>query len=85
MQRGGSVCLGGDGAAGGVAAVADLRGLSLAVGVRTGRQTIYGLYDSHVAVLLDEALRRIEHLRAGAGEIPRSGRGTNSRTMTGSP
>jgi len=62
-----------------------LRGLSLAVGVRTGRQTIYGLYDSHVAVLLDEALRRIEHLRAGAGEIPRSGRGTNSRTMTGSP
>ncbi|MGI8427874.1 MAG: ArsR/SmtB family transcription factor [Solirubrobacteraceae bacterium] len=40
-----------------------LRDLSLVVGVRTGRQTVYALYDPHVAVLLDEALRHIEHLR----------------------
>ncbi len=47
-----------------------LRDLSLVVGVRTGRQTIYGLYDPHVAVLLDEALRHIEHLREGAPVTP---------------
>ncbi len=47
-----------------------LRDLNLVVGVRTGRQTIYGLYDPHVAVLLDEALRHIEHLRAGVPELP---------------
>jgi DNA-binding transcriptional ArsR family regulator len=45
-----------------------LRDLNLVVGVRNGRQTIYGLYDPHVAVLLDEALRHIEHLRAGLPE-----------------
>jgi DNA-binding transcriptional ArsR family regulator len=48
-----------------------LRDLNLVVGVRTGRRTIYGLYDPHVAVLLDEALRHIEHLRAGAPEMPK--------------
>jgi len=31
---------------------------------------IYGLHDSHVATLLDEALRHIEHLRAGATDAP---------------
>jgi DNA-binding transcriptional ArsR family regulator len=46
-----------------------LRDLNLVVGVRTGRQTIYGLYDPHVAVLLDEALRHIEHLRAGSPNL----------------
>jgi DNA-binding transcriptional ArsR family regulator len=39
-----------------------LRDLNLVVGERRVRQTIYGLYDPHVAVLLDEALRHIEHL-----------------------
>lgn len=43
-----------------------LRDLGLVVGVRTGRSTTYRLYDSHVAVLLDEALRHIEHLRTGS-------------------
>jgi DNA-binding transcriptional ArsR family regulator len=47
-----------------------LRDLNLVVGVRSGRQTIYGLYDPHVAVLLDDALRHIEHLRAGLPELP---------------
>jgi DNA-binding transcriptional ArsR family regulator len=43
-----------------------LRDLGLVVGTRTGRSTTYCLYDSHVATLLDEALRHVEHLRAGA-------------------
>jgi DNA-binding transcriptional ArsR family regulator len=47
-----------------------LRDLGLVQGIRTGRHVIYGLYDSHVATLLDEALRHIEHLRAGAAETP---------------
>lgn len=47
-----------------------LRDLGLVVGNRDGRHVIYGLYDSHVATLLDEALRHIEHLRAGAAEVP---------------
>jgi DNA-binding transcriptional ArsR family regulator len=45
-----------------------LRDLGLVVGSRSGRQVIYGLYDSHVAALLDEALRHVEHLRVGAIE-----------------
>jgi len=45
-----------------------LRDLNLVVGARRGRQTVYRLYDPHVSVLLDEALRHIEHLRAGAPE-----------------
>jgi DNA-binding transcriptional ArsR family regulator len=47
-----------------------LRDLGLVLGRRSGRQVIYGLYDSHVAALLDEALRHIEHLRMGAAEPP---------------
>ena len=47
-----------------------LRDLGLVVGSRTGRHVTYGLYDSHVATLLDEALRHIEHLRHGADEAP---------------
>jgi len=48
-----------------------LRDLGLVLGSRSGRHVIYGLYDSHVATLLDEALRHIEHLRAGpAGTTP---------------
>jgi len=49
-----------------------LRDLGLVLGSRTGRHVIYGLYDPHVATLLDEALRHIEHLRAGAAEPPRA-------------
>lgn len=47
-----------------------LRDLNLVVGVPTGRQTIYGLHYPHVAVLLDEALRHIEHLSARSREMP---------------
>jgi DNA-binding transcriptional ArsR family regulator len=47
-----------------------LRDLGLVLGSRTGRHVIYGLHDSHVASLLDEALRHIEHLRAGAADTP---------------
>ena len=47
-----------------------LRDLGLVVGSRRGRNIIYGLYDPHVATLLDEALRHIEHLRAGAADPP---------------
>jgi DNA-binding transcriptional ArsR family regulator len=49
-----------------------LRDLGLVLGSRNGRHVIYGLYDPHVATLLDEALRHIEHLRAGAAEPPRA-------------
>ena len=56
-----------------------LRDLGLVLGTRTGRHVIYGLYDSHVATLLDEALRHIEHLRAGAADTPRP---TVSQTTT---
>jgi DNA-binding transcriptional ArsR family regulator len=49
-----------------------LRDLGLVLGSRTGRHVIYGLYDPHVATLLDEALRHIEHLRADAAEPPRA-------------
>ena len=48
-----------------------LRDLGLVLGSRAGRHVIYGLYDPHVATLLDEALRHIEHLRAGAADPPR--------------
>ncbi|HEV7805735.1 MAG TPA: metalloregulator ArsR/SmtB family transcription factor [Solirubrobacteraceae bacterium] len=47
-----------------------LRDLGLVLGSRSGRHVIYGLYDSHVATLLDEALRHIEHLRQGAADAP---------------
>jgi len=43
-----------------------LRDLGLVLGSRTGRHVIYGLHDSHVAALLGEALRHIEHLRLAA-------------------
>jgi DNA-binding transcriptional ArsR family regulator len=47
-----------------------LRDLGLVLGSRTGRHVIYALYDPHVATLLDEALRHIEHLHAGAADPP---------------
>jgi DNA-binding transcriptional ArsR family regulator len=51
-----------------------LRQLGLVVGQRTGRQVIYGLYDDHVAALLDEAVFHTEHLRLAASQplgVPR--------------
>jgi DNA-binding transcriptional ArsR family regulator len=48
-----------------------LRNLDLVIGSRSGRQTIYALHDPHVAVLLDEALRHIDHLRDHAASAPR--------------
>ncbi len=45
-----------------------LRDLGMVLGTRDGRYTRYSLYDPHVAMLLDEALRHIEHLRAAAPE-----------------
>lgn len=59
-----------------------LRDLNLVVGVRSRRHTVYALYDPHVAVLLEEALRHIEHLRAGAPEPPAAG-ALDDQTMTG--
>jgi DNA-binding transcriptional ArsR family regulator len=59
-----------------------LRDLNLVVGVRSGRRTVYGLYDPHVAVLLDEALRHVEHLRAGEPEVP-GATGSADQAMTG--
>lgn len=43
-----------------------LRDLGLVVGTRQGRHTVYALFDPHVAMLLDEALRHIEHLQKTA-------------------
>ncbi|MEA2370047.1 MAG: ArsR family transcriptional regulator, nickel/cobalt-responsive transcriptional repressor [Solirubrobacteraceae bacterium] len=43
-----------------------LRQLGLVVGVRHGKQVIYGLHDSHVAELLDQAIFHVQHLSLGA-------------------
>jgi DNA-binding transcriptional ArsR family regulator len=42
-----------------------LRHLGLVTGTRQGRNTVYALYDNHVAMLLDEAVYHSEHLRLG--------------------
>ncbi len=42
-----------------------LRHLRLVVGERTGRTVTYSLHDDHVAVLLQEAVSHVEHLRLG--------------------
>ncbi|WP_216214543.1 ArsR/SmtB family transcription factor [Amycolatopsis aidingensis] len=47
-----------------------LRNLGLVTGARHGRSIVYSLYDSHVAMLLDEAVYHIEHLRLGLSEGP---------------
>ena len=41
-----------------------LRDLGLVTGTQAGRTTVYALHDTHVAALLDEALRHIEHAPA---------------------
>ncbi len=45
-----------------------LRHLGLVVGERHGKQVIYGLHDSHVAELLDQAIFHVQHLSLGARE-----------------
>ena len=42
-----------------------LRHLGLVTGTRRGKNTVYALYDNHVAMLLDEAVYHCEHLRLG--------------------
>ncbi|AUS77353.1 ArsR family transcriptional regulator [Actinoalloteichus sp. AHMU CJ021] len=50
-----------------------LRNLGLVTGTRHGRSIVYSLYDSHVAMLLDEAVYHIEHLRLGLRQDPVTG------------
>lgn len=45
-----------------------LRHLGLVTAERVGRRTIYAPHDSHVAVLLAEAVYHVEHLRLGHSE-----------------
>ena len=45
-----------------------LRHLGLVVSERRGRHVFYGLHDSHVAGLIDQALFHVEHLRLSAPE-----------------
>ena len=42
-----------------------LRHLGLVTGERQGRRVVYALHDSHVGVLLEEAIYHIEHVRLG--------------------
>lgn len=49
-----------------------LRTLGLVTGARQGRSIVYSLYDDHVAMLLDQAVYHIEHLRLGRTDTPRS-------------
>lgn len=45
-----------------------LRHLGLVIGRRQGRNVEYALHDSHVAVLLDEAIGHVEHLALGVSD-----------------
>jgi DNA-binding transcriptional ArsR family regulator len=45
-----------------------LRHLGLVVGQRRGKQVIYGLHDSHVADLLDQAIFHVQHLMIGLAQ-----------------
>lgn len=47
-----------------------LRMMGLVVAQRSGRNVVYGLYDNHVARLLDEAVFHTEHVRMGATDRP---------------
>jgi ArsR family transcriptional regulator, nickel/cobalt-responsive transcriptional repressor len=40
-----------------------LRDLGLVNGTRHGRQTLYAVHDDHIAAMLEESLRHLEHLR----------------------
>lgn len=59
-----------------------LRDLNLVSGTRRGRHVVYGLHDPHVAALLDEALRHVDHLRPAA---PTSRQGDPARTHKEQP
>lgn len=52
-----------------------LRHLGLVTGQRAGRTVTYALFDSHVAMLLDEAVYHAEHLRLGVRDVPATGAG----------
>ena len=43
-----------------------LRQLGFVVGERRGKQIFYGLHDSHVAELLDQAIFHVQHRTLGA-------------------
>lgn len=43
-----------------------LRHLGMVIGERRGKRVIYGLHDTHVAELLDQAIFHVEHLDLGA-------------------
>ena len=45
-----------------------LRHLGLVVGERRGKQVIYGLHDTHVAELLDQAIFHVQHRTIGLAE-----------------
>ena len=45
-----------------------LRHLRFVVSRREGRRVIYDLHDDHVAMLLDEALAHVEHVRLGLAD-----------------
>jgi ArsR family transcriptional regulator, nickel/cobalt-responsive transcriptional repressor len=47
-----------------------LRNLGLVTGTRAGKSVVYSLYDDHVAMLLDQAVYHIEHLRLGISDAP---------------
>jgi len=47
-----------------------LRNLGLVTGTRSGKSIVYALYDNHVAMLLDQAVYHIEHLRLGIKDAP---------------
>jgi len=47
-----------------------LRNLGLVTRTRNGKNTVYALYDNHVAMLLDQAVYHIEHLRLGMADTP---------------
>jgi DNA-binding transcriptional ArsR family regulator len=47
-----------------------LRNLGLVTGIRSGKHIVYSLYDEHVAMLLDQAVYHIDHLRLGITDNP---------------
>jgi DNA-binding transcriptional ArsR family regulator len=59
-----------------------LRHLGLVAGTRQGKNTVYALYDNHVAALLDEAVYHSEHLRLGLRDhaAPQEGAGNSGNT-----
>ncbi len=56
-----------------------LRDLGLVDGTQSGRRTVYTLHDTHVAMLLDEALRHIEHLASAPPTAPSTAPGPAER------